>query len=162
MKKEKEKRKQNRREWNAWNQVESSNSKKRERERERREYTDRPSVLSRIEINYHRAIAGSSERDSTNIFVAHSITTIHDEVRYIAVEKFSHEWSQFIEWLVTVCSSRPSFFFLIFLRSLSPSAFSLLPWFAFSVPLRPRCSLSLQCDIDADATNIVFWLFWTE
>lgn len=63
---------------------------KRGRERERRN-TDRPSVLSRIEINYHRAIAGSSERDSTNIFVAHSITTIHDEVRYIAVEKFSHE-----------------------------------------------------------------------
>ena len=83
--------------------------KRRKKGKRERRNTDRPSVLSRIEINYHRAIAGSSERDSTNIFVAHSITTIHDEVRYIAVEKFSHEWSQFIEWLVTVCSSRPFF-----------------------------------------------------
>lgn len=65
--------------------------KRRKRGKRERRNTDRPSVLSRIEINYHRAIAGSSERDSTNIFVAHSITTIHDEVRYIAVEKFSHE-----------------------------------------------------------------------
>lgn len=59
---------------------------KRKKERIEGEREDRPSVLSRIEINYRRAIAGSS--DSTNIFVAHSITTIHDEVRYIAVEKF--------------------------------------------------------------------------
>lgn len=58
---------------------------KRKKERIEGEREDRPSVLSRIEINYRRAIAGSSD---SNIFVAHSITTIHDEVRYIAVEKF--------------------------------------------------------------------------
>lgn len=74
----------------SWNSEKKGKKRESEREKEREEY-DRPSVLSRIEINYHRAIAGSSERDSTNIFVAHSITTIHDEVRYIAVKKFSRE-----------------------------------------------------------------------